>query len=150
MFQPDYIAVYMYKDTSSPLYLLLKRSKNVYLPGIWQMVTGKIKPVEAPSFAAKREVLEETGLDTKFFYNVDVTIFFDTHAQKVAASANFACPIPDDYTVILNKKEHDECGFFSFEEALGLLAFPSQKQTLSFIHQHFVLQKPHAANVIRF
>jgi 8-oxo-dGTP pyrophosphatase MutT (NUDIX family) len=43
-------------------YLLLLKSKGKFGEGFWNAPGGKIEPNESPEAAAKREVLEETGL----------------------------------------------------------------------------------------
>jgi 8-oxo-dGTP diphosphatase len=147
----DFIAGYLVDPfvQDGPLYLLLKRSSAVYLPQIWQMVTGKIDPSESISQALKREVFEETGFSLEKVYNVDVTQFYDQFKDKIAFSANFCCIVDSNKMVQLSIKEHEAYKWCKFEEAYKLLAFPSQKQTLSFIHEHFVKNHPDNVNFLK-
>ena len=151
MTQPNFIAAYLCdkKSFDQPRYLLLKRSQEVYLPGIWQMVTGKIDLNETAATCVLREIFEETGYQPKAVYNVDVTLFYDQSKHKIAYSANFCALIDAQVLPKISSKEHETFGFFTLEEALQLIAFPSQKQTLQFIHEHFILQIPHEANLLR-
>lgn len=50
---------------ASKEYLLLLKSKGKFGEGFWNAPGGKIEPNENPEQAAKREVLEETGLELK-------------------------------------------------------------------------------------
>lgn len=150
MIQPNFIAGYIVDPNGreEPLYLLLRRSQNSYLPGIWQMVTGKVNPNENAANAVQREILEETGLVCSEIYNVDVTMFYEQSKSRIAFSANFCAVANHLNPVTLFEGEHDEYQWRTFNDACSLLAFPSQKETLAFIHKHYVLQKPHSANIL--
>lgn len=147
MMQPNFIAAYLV-DTSGaePLYLLLRRSKLSYLPGIWQMVTGKVEAGENACFSVQREIKEETGLKQTELYNVDVTMFYDQSKGRIAYSANFCAYVSKEDPIMLSESEHDAYQWCTVSEAASLLAFPAQKETLSFIHRHYVLEKPHSIN----
>jgi len=49
------------RNERGPCYLLLKRAENVYMPGIWQGVTGRLEGTENAEEAAWREILEGDG-----------------------------------------------------------------------------------------
>lgn len=151
MFQPNFVAGYIVdpKAPDGPLYLLLRREQNDYLPGIWQIVTGQLLENEDASIAVQREIFEETGLRCKEFYNVDVTMFYDRAKKRIAFSANFCTFVKHAQSITLSSTEHDAFKWCTFAESLSLLAFPSQKETLAFIHKHYVLEKPHVANVFQ-
>lgn len=148
--KPKFIAAYLV-DTSTkeePLYLLIRRSPKDYLPGIWQTVTGKVEDDENVKDATFREIQEETGIECLELYNVDVTMFYEQHKDSIAFSANFCGYVDSNNPVVLSENEHDKFIWATFEEAKALLAFPSQKESLSFIHSYFVLQKPDSVNRI--
>jgi dATP pyrophosphohydrolase len=149
--QPNFVAGYIVdpKAPKEPLYLLLRRSQHSYLPGIWQMVTGKLNPEESASLAVHREILEETGLICQEIYNVDVTTFYDQSKNCIAFSANFCAFSNYLKPVVLSPKEHDQYQWCNLAEALNLLAFPTQKETLAFINKQYVLQTPHLANLLK-
>lgn len=150
--RPQFIAGYLVDNTKSqePLYLLLKRQDSVYLPGIWQIVTGKVEEHETVSCAIKREVLEETGYIVDCVYNVDITMFYDQTKDQIAFSANFCCLVDSKKSVNISLKEHSDYQWCSFNEAKNLLAFPSQKETLKFIHQNYILNQPNPVNKLNF
>jgi 8-oxo-dGTP pyrophosphatase MutT (NUDIX family) len=45
--------------------LLLKRAKHDTFPGLWEFPSGKVEGKESPEECARRELLEEAGLDAK-------------------------------------------------------------------------------------
>lgn len=149
--QPNFVAGYIVDPNAKkePLYLLLRRSQQSYLPGIWQMVTGKLNPEESAGSAVQREIREETGLICKEIYNVDVSMFYDQFKNRIAFSANFCAFANYLQPVILSLKEHDQYQWCTLAEAFNLLAFPAQKETLAFINRQYVLQKPHLANLLK-
>ena len=151
MTQPNFVAGYIVaaKEKEEPLYLLLRRSQKSCLPGIWQIVTGKLNPNENAAQAVQREILEETSLVCLEIYNVDVSMFYEQSKKRIAFSANFCAFANHLSSINLSKTEHDEYRWCTFSEAYSLLAFPSQKETLAFIHKHYVLQKPHSVNVLQ-
>ena len=151
MIQPNFVAGYIvdYEGEEEPLYLLLRRSEKSYLPGIWQIVTGKLNLDENAVEAVHREILEETGLVCSEIYNVDVSMFYEHPKKRIAFSANFCAFANHLSSIKLSKNEHDDYKWCSFSDAYTLLAFPSQKETLAFIHKHYVLQKPHSVNILK-
>lgn len=151
MLQPNFIAAYIVdnSDQHEPLYLLLRRCKESYLPGIWQIVTGKLGPNEPASQAVIREIFEETGLRINKIYNVDITMFYEQPKNRIAFSANFCAIVDATMPVSICPKEHDAYKWCNLEEALTLLAFPSQKETLRLITKEYVLQKPDPVNLLK-
>lgn len=151
MVLPNFVAGYIVDPSTQeePLYLFLRCSQKSYLPGIWQIVTGKLSPDETTSTAVQREIFEETGLVCSEIYNVDVTMFYEQSKNRIAFSANFCAFANHSKSVILSENEHDEYRWVTFPDACRLLAFPAQKETLAFIHKHYVLQKAHEANLLK-
>lgn len=151
MTQPNFVAAYIVdlESQKEPFYLLLRRSEQSYLPGIWQIVTGKIEHNESASLAVVREINEETSLSCTDLYSIDVTMFYEQTKNHIAFSANFCAYANINNVVSLSKIEHDRYQWCTFIEAFELLAFPSQKETLKFIHQFYVLQKPNPVNKVQ-
>ena len=57
------VEVHIFREMENGIeFLLLKRSEDEIFPGVWQMVSGKIKDGEKSYETAVRELKEETGL----------------------------------------------------------------------------------------
>ena len=109
-------------------FLLLKRSPaEMVYPGIWQVVTGGIQGSETALEAALREILEETGLLPERLWVLPyVGSFFDAMRDEVHMIPSFGC-IATTSDICLSE-EHCECGWYSVEKALELLAMPSHRE----------------------
>jgi dATP pyrophosphohydrolase len=150
MMRPQFLAVYLAdnKTSSEVKYLLTKRSQEVYLPGIWQIVTGKIEGDENVAFAAGREVFEETGQHVHKGYSVNVTMFYDRQKDRIAYSANFCAFLSQNSEIKLSPREHSECRWCSLEQACDLLGFANQKDTMRHIHEHYFANTPNPVSEI--
>lgn len=140
MNKPNFIAAYLIDIHAKPdpLILLLKRTPEIHLGGIWQIVTGKIEPEESVLKALKREVWEETGCTIDQAYNVNITTFYERVKDRIGYSANFFAPLDHTQTITLAPKEHSAYQWCSFAKAEDLLAFPSQKEILLHIKKHYM------------
>jgi len=150
--KPDFIASYIVDPhhEPNPLYLIIKRSaKAKILPGIWQMVTGKLESEETAPEGCLREMKEETGISTDTLYSVDVTWFCDHLSGRLRSSANYCAYVNRHTEVRLSPSEHSNYEWVTFEEASKRLVFPSQVTTLRHIHEHFVLNRASDLNLIK-
>lgn len=150
--RPTFIAVYLVDPhvTSEPQILLIKRAKQTYLAGIWQVVTGKMDhDHETVLETSKREVFEETGLIVHEMVHLDVSSFYNTQTDSVAFSANFLAFVTKETPVTLCEKEHDEYRWCNLEEAKQKLVFPDQKENLRKISQYFLQQKPAPETILK-
>jgi len=140
MGQPNFIAAYIVDAVAKPepLLLLLKRASDVYLPGIWQIVTGKVNAGETILHTVKREVSEETGLKISQAYNVNITLFYERSKDQVGYSANFLVFLDQRTEITLSPKEHSEFRWCSFAKARELLAFASQRETLAHLNEFYI------------
>ena len=121
------------------LYLLLRRSQEERLyPGIWQIVTGKLKDRENTVQAALREVKEETGLHPFRLWIVPhIALSYSVDDDTVNLSPFFAMQVreSDEPTI---SSEHKEYNWYEREEAKSRLVWPSQKQGLQLVHEYVV------------
>jgi 8-oxo-dGTP pyrophosphatase MutT (NUDIX family) len=124
---------------SVPHYLLLKRSADEKLyPGMWQFVTGTIRSGERAVDAARREIVEETGLTIKRFWIVPfVSSFYAAPEDAIHMSPFFAAEVGVEAEPILSR-EHQEYVWHMREEAENMLVWPGQRQGLQIVHEYIV------------
>lgn len=131
------IELHIFRETEGePEFLLMKRSHDEIYPGIWQMVTGKIKEDEKAWETALRELKEETGLAPKDFWVIPFTNSFYSHEKDVMCMVPvFVVRVNSDSTVTLSK-EHSEYKWVSFEEAKKELAWYGQRKSVDIINEY--------------
>lgn len=122
-------------------FLLLKRSVNEVYPLLWQPVTGRMNEGETAYEAALREIAEETNLIPEEFWAVpNVNSFYNPNKDTISLIPVFAGRVGPD-SVITISEEHDEYGWFTFEEATTLMAWPGQRKSAEIINQYFHHEK---------
>ena len=115
-------------------FLLLKRSKNVTYPGIWQGVTGKIENSELPYKAALRELKEETGLKAEKLWTIDkVNTFYDAEENIMTLVPVFGVVV-NSINVLLSR-EHSEYKWCDIDETIKLLPWEQQKKGVHIFYQ---------------
>lgn len=133
----NYIEVHVCRKTGHGYnFLLLKRSqeKKIY-PGIWQMITGTIEPGEKTKEAALREVMEETGITPLKLYSVPrVNTFYFEYSDVICLSPVFLA-MTDKEDIIISD-EHSEYKWLNYEEAVTLIHWPDQIESLNLIYKY--------------
>ena len=141
---PIQVLVYpvRYKDDKWE-FLLLKRIES--RGGFWQGVTGHTERGERLIDGAKRELLEETSFVSSFIFKTDFsyTIPLDEkHAKDYPPGTK---EIPEyvfitriDHTDIptLDPLEHNDWKWCSFDEALDLLLWETNKEALIYCNNY--------------
>jgi dATP pyrophosphohydrolase len=124
--------------TSGGEFLLLERCKP---QGFWQSVTGSLEWDETADHAARREVIEETGITQGFMRNLHWTQVYEilpAFGKKYAPGVTrnlehaFALKLPQRVPVTLSVTEHLQYRWLSGDEAMSA-ASSSTDRTI--IHQ---------------
>ena len=105
--------------------LLLERARH---PGLWQSVTGSREGDEAPAATARREALEETGIDSSLYllrdWHIENTYeIFATWRHRYAPDVThnnehvFSLELPGRIDITLAPDEHRDCCWLPWQEA---------------------------------
>ncbi len=110
--------------------LLFKNYKNKYEG--WVLPKGTVEPGEEFTDTAKREVLEETGVNgtlikyvgkSHYMFNVpDDTVEKEVHWYLMMADSYYSKPQREEYFV--------DSGYYKYHEAYHLLKFSNEKAIL--------------------
>ncbi len=128
-----YIDVFPFAFTGEELqFLLLQRAANNTYPGIWQPVSGKIKPGEKAWQAAIREFAEETSIPPLSFYALDHVSSYYLHPsdQLIQVPAFMVEVAKQDPTL---NHEHSAFKWLSLNEALALASWEPYRKALDSI-----------------
>lgn len=141
------IEVCVFKRTSDgPLFLTLRRAATETLyPGIWQIITGKIKRSEKAMVAASRELREETGLKAgRFWVAPIVGSFFDLQKDRVQMCPLFAAEVSPLAEPVLSH-EHEQYEWASPKRARELLVWPGHRNAVEIVHDYIVAEREAAS-----
>jgi len=112
-------------------FLLLRRSPDRTLGGIWQPVTGGIERRETAWRAAAREVLEETGLRPIRWWALEhLTSFYDPARDAIRMVPLFAAEVAWTDTVMLSH-EHDRYAFATPAAAARRVLWGTQRRAMT-------------------
>lgn len=133
-----YIEAHIFRVVNAKIeFLLLKRSKKEIYPGLWQMVTGKIRENETAVETALREIKEETGLSPEKFWVVpNINSFYSKEEDAISLLPVFAAKVTPDAKIKISD-EHSEYQWVSPDKAKKLLAWTGQKKSIDIITEYF-------------
>ena len=123
--------------------LVLERAPGVRSTGAWEVVHGRIEKGEPPSRAARRELLEETGLNAQRLYSITVNPFYLGPADTVQLAIAFAAVV--DTAKFTLGPEHRRARWATFAAARKLLAWPRTHELLN--HVAWLLRSGNAGAV---
>jgi dihydroneopterin triphosphate diphosphatase len=121
--RPESVLIVIY--TAGGEFLLLERRKP---PGFWQSVTGSLEWGESADDAARRELIEETGIRQGFLRNLNWTQVYEilpSFGKKYAPGITrnlehaFALKLFARAPVILSEHEHVQYRWVSADEAMA-------------------------------
>jgi len=129
---PIQIQAILYRKINSEIqYLLLKRIST--LGGFWQPVTGGIEKGETKTQALKREI-----------QNVHYYEFWDLfkreNRQRLMKEYAFGVEVSPNEKITISR-EHTEHKWCSFKEALKLLKYNENRESLKKLNQILTAQK---------
>lgn len=121
-------------------FLLLKRSKGQPYPGLWQMVTGKIKENEKAYQTAIREIKEETGLSPlQLWVAPTVNSFYEPKDEYICLLPVFAARVKANEIKLSD--EHTDYQWVDKSTAQKLLAWEGQRKAVQIIEDYFLNEK---------
>lgn len=135
---PFNVLIFPYRFINDSIeYAIFNRSDSE--EDFWQGLSGGGEDFETPKETAIRETWEESRIpkDSQFFqldsvFSVPVTAFGDSHLwrkDKFVIPEYFFGVSVEDYKIVLSH-EHTEFKWLSFEKAIDLLKFESNKIAL--------------------
>ncbi len=136
------VEIHIFREKGNKLqFLLLKRGANEIYPGLWQMVSGKIRKKEKAYLTAIREMKEETNLTpVKLWVAPNINSFYDPLSDSVTIIPVFAALV-DSKNVVKISNEHSEFRWVFISEAKKKLAWEGQRKSIDIISQYYLKQK---------
>lgn len=130
---PIQVEAILFKRSNGKIeYLLLKRIAE--RGGFWQPITGGLEEGETKTEALKREVREETGINNIIRIIEDVH-YFEFSDPSPYKEYVYGVEISPTERIVLDKKEHSEFRWCSFQEALGLMKWKENKEALKKLNE---------------
>ena len=138
-FRPDLVDCWMFRvgmtarAVERPAILLIRRSPERILPGLWQCVSGRLEPDERVAAGALRELAEETGFGPdhiEAFYDLDlVNQFHEPSMDGVVTAAVFAVWLRPDAEPVLSH-EHDAARWLPVDDAHRDVIWPGYRTAI--------------------
>ena len=123
--------------TAGGEYLLLERRRP---PGFWQSVTGSLEWGEPADAAARREVIEETGITQGVLVNLQWTQVYEilpafgkVYAPGVTLNLEhaFSLRLPQRVPVVLSDSEHVQYRWVPSLEALDIVSSSTNRAVIA-------------------
>jgi dihydroneopterin triphosphate diphosphatase len=124
-------------QTEGGEFLLLERRRP---PGFWQSVTGSMEWDEHADAAARREVIEETGITQGVLVNLQWTQVYEilpafgkVYAPGITQNLEhaFSLRLPQRVPVIMSDAEHAQFRWASYDEALDAASSSTNRAVIA-------------------
>ena len=132
--RPESVLIVIY--TVGGEFLLMERRRP---PGFWQSVTGSMEWDELADHAARRELLEETGITQGVLVNLQWTQVYDilpafgkVYAPGIARNLEhaFSLRLQERVTVNLSDSEHAQYRWVSGNDAVAIVSSSSNRAVI--------------------
>jgi dATP pyrophosphohydrolase len=136
------IEAHIFRESENGIeFLLLKRAGYQVYPGLWQMVTGKIKEStsngEKAFQTALREIKEETGLTpVQLWVAPTVNSFYEPKDEYICLLPVFAARVESNQVKLSD--EHTAYKWVDKATAQKLLAWEGQRKAVQIIEDYFL------------
>jgi len=141
--RPDAVAVLVLRGAGDDTRVLLLRRARGAFAGAWTFVMGGVEEGERATEAARRELLEETGLSAARFYTAgELDAFYDPVRDRIVHVPFFVARVGAEPAIVLEDDVHDEHRWTSFAQAEVLLTFSAQRRVLEEVRRAFVAREP--------
>ena len=129
----DMITVFVVRPDASGRsheFLQLRRDRDDYMGGTWQIIRGGIEAGESPVAAALREMREESGLTPLEFYRLSSVESFYTAVDDTLWHSISFCAIVDRTQPVKLNEEHDDHRWIARSEMDENLMWASERHLL--------------------
>lgn len=132
----DIVDVYVFRRLNARVqFLLLQRKHDVAMPQTWQGFHAQIKPGESTLEAARRAVLEMSGLNVSGIFSADyVNQFYDDYRDALVLAPVIAVNVSPQAPVSLGEDFRD-CAWLDRDEATIRLPFSGQRWAVRHIDE---------------
>jgi lipoyl(octanoyl) transferase len=122
------VCVFVFRHAGEAIeYLVLRRRPA--RGGFWQSVSGHVRGSESAAQAARREVIEETGLaPTRVVLLEKVNVFFIPGDECVHLEPCFGAEVEAGDAIL--SEEHEEQRWVGCDQAIRLIAFDGVREAL--------------------
>lgn len=118
-------AVVFRREGEQKKFLLIRNRRSAH----WGFPKGHIEPGESNEQTAIREVLEETGINIHILPGFKKSSEY-TIQGRIEKSVSIFLAQTDDVEYTIQVEEIEECGWFSFAEAMKTLNYDNDKRIL--------------------
>jgi dihydroneopterin triphosphate diphosphatase len=133
--RPESVLVVIHTEGGE--FLLLERRRP---PGFWQSVTGSMEWGETADAAARREVIEETGITQGVLVNLQWTQVYEilpafgkVYAPGITQNLEhaFSLRLQDRVPVVLSDAEHAQFRWVSAADAMGAASSSTNRAVIA-------------------